>query len=79
MKRQPVRGARSFCDHCGKGRYLSRKEARQVMRRLHLEQARPYQCPHSDVWWHIGHFPSRVKRGEITVREITQYRKKNAR
>lgn len=51
------------CRPCGKWCYKDRKTARNAARRLYPDEAlRAYKCVYG--WWHIGHTPDDVKRGE---------------
>lgn len=47
---------------CGKVRFLSRKDAKIAAKRLFPgDHLNAYEC---DGWWHFGHKPERVIRGE---------------
>lgn len=50
------------CPACGKRRYPSRTDARKAIRRAHPgERMQAYRC---EGFWHIGHLPHGVRRGE---------------
>lgn len=50
------------CDACGKLRYASRKLARAAAKARHQDsRMRAYRC---GDWWHVGHRPRWVVRGE---------------
>lgn len=52
------------CPSCGKVRYLDRAEARRAARGMFPAEAlRAYRC---GDFWHIGHTPDWVKRGDAT-------------
>ncbi len=55
---------------CGKRGYPERKTAAAVRRghpgRRHLGL---YRCPQSQ-WWHLGHRPEALTRGDITRHEL---------
>lgn len=44
------------CPDCGKRRWLTRKDARKAMRRMHDKTLQVYQC---GDYWHLGHPPGR--------------------
>jgi hypothetical protein len=56
------------CAICGKVVYLSRKVARQVVRKLPDRNPRPraYRCPANPDHWHVGHIPHAMRQGAIT-------------
>lgn len=51
-----------YCEHDGKVRFLSRKDARRIAKRLghHLNA---YRC---DGYWHNGTLPHAIKAGTAT-------------
>lgn len=56
----------SRCPVCGKVRYSSRRAARLAIRRIRSRRSghmSPYRC---GDFWHVGHTPSAVVRGDIT-------------
>lgn len=57
------------CPTCGKLRYLSRKTAKQDANRYRKRTGRmdTYRC---GDFWHLGHLPSRVRRGEIARSDL---------
>lgn len=61
-----------WCKVCGKRTYLYRqgaKDALRVMRRGEAKGMRPYpSC--AGPFWHVGHLPRNVLKGQITAREI---------
>lgn len=57
------------CTH-GKRLYETRKIARDRIRHIPGEQLRAYRCSDVEGYWHIGHLPDAVKKGEITARQI---------
>lgn len=54
---------------CGKLRYLTRKAAKQDANRYRKQLGRmdTYRC---GDFWHLGHLPGRVRRGEIARSEL---------
>lgn len=54
-----------ICPTCGKRSYLTRHAARQA-KRLHSDRRglSVYRC--SSGYWHIGHLPYLVRRGNAT-------------
>lgn len=56
----PARGA---CPS-DKVQYASRKQARAYRRKLGSGPVSIYRCP-ACGWWHMGHLPTRVRRGEV--------------
>lgn len=56
------------CDHCGKIRYKTRKAAKAAIRRITARRGGRdgrlyvYTC---DGWFHFGHQPSIITRGEV--------------
>ena len=59
-------GGLSICERCDKVTFLTRKAARRAARVMKGGNLpRPYPCPHTDGWWHVGHLPQAVRQGEI--------------
>lgn len=55
--------AGSRCPTCGKLRYPSRKDARRAASRIPRDgRLAAYEC---DGWWHLGHLPTVVRRGDL--------------
>lgn len=52
---------------CGKRAYLTKRDARQATRRIRGRRGRlaAYRCDHDDRYWHVGHQPVLVTRGEV--------------
>lgn len=63
------------CPDCGKLRYLTRKAARLVIRRMRWRDGRlsAYRC---GDWWHIGHTPGIIRRGEVSRAEFDPTRRR---
>jgi predicted RNA-binding Zn-ribbon protein involved in translation (DUF1610 family) len=67
-------GATNSSCPTGKLAYTKRAEAREHARRLKRSRShdgagvRPYVCP-SCGFWHVGHLPPEVMRGELTADE----------
>jgi hypothetical protein len=51
---------------CGKRRYLSRKDAKTVIRRIFPGEVRHYSAYQCDGYWHVGHVGATIKRGLMT-------------
>lgn len=70
-KRRGARPGWSISDagrcQCGKIRYLSRKDARQVARSLSRAGLNAYECA---GYWHLGHLPPIVRRGRATREDL---------
>jgi hypothetical protein len=53
---------------------FTRKNARKVKRDLHDPGMRAYECDQGgdmqSPWWHVGHLPGVVKRGEVSAIEV---------
>jgi hypothetical protein len=67
------------CDNCDKNIYLSKKDAKRIMRQTlgsKQDGAREFQCPTNIDWWHWGHLPQRVRQGKVTIREIREANEK---
>lgn len=67
----PYRGG-DRCPTCGKVRYLTRKHARLVARRMKHRSGKDgrlnaYQCGN---FWHLGHLPAVVISGESSRDDI---------
>lgn len=56
-----------YCSPCDKSIFLTRKAARKACKILKGGEATPapFRCPHNEAWWHAGHLPEAVRRGEI--------------
>lgn len=52
-----------ICEHCGKIRYDTRKQAKSVARQLSRHDLAAYEC---DGYFHLGHLPDFVKNGAVT-------------
>lgn len=53
-------GRATTCPVCGKGTYLSRKDARTAARRNHPgARLHAYECEPGSGRWHYGHLPRR--------------------
>lgn len=53
---------------CGKVRYLTKREAKNAARRIHpSERMHAYRC---DDYWHLGHLPAALIRGEFDRRAM---------
>lgn len=53
------------CETCAKQSYKSRKDARRAAKdRNPEEQMTAYVCPINEHYWHIGHLPYGVLRGQ---------------
>lgn len=62
------------CTDCGKRSYLSKHAARQARKTLPDRRGLSvYEC---GSFWHVGHLPFAVRRGDVTRGEI--YREKEA-
>jgi hypothetical protein len=61
-KTRPRTLAIGTCQRCGKRCYATRREAKRAARALHPDAPlRAYRC---GTWWHVGHTPDWVRRGE---------------
>ena len=60
------------CDECGKYSFTNRSLARRAARLVDRSMA-AYRCPHSE-WWHVGHMPTAVRRGDIDRATMRQMR-----
>lgn len=77
--RSPKKSRRETVHHvhtpeCGKRGYLSRADAKRVLRRHRKgpkpnHMVRPYQCPNCG-YFHLGAPPIEVKRGLMTAAEF---------
>lgn len=61
----PKRWVRTNCPS-GKRGYSSRRDAKKALEQAPLSHMRPYRCPHCP-YWHNGHLPQAVLRGERTA------------
>lgn len=62
-----------FCETRGKRSYISRKEARRVARTIPPDggpRLNPYRCDVMEGYWHLGHLPARVRRGNAGREDI---------
>ena len=58
------------CTDCGKRSYLSKHAARQARKTLPDRRGLSvYECGNSG-FWHVGHLPFAVRRGDVTRGEI---------
>lgn len=66
----------AYCQPCDKQSFARRRDASGTVRRLRREGGtdaaglRPYRCPAAPAYWHVGHLPEVVRRGETTAAEI---------
>lgn len=76
MSRAPRRGrgpqtiSHWSTDLCptGKRAHSTRRSAKAHAARLRPDHLREYQCEQCG-YWHVGHLPARVRRGEVTATE----------
>lgn len=47
---------------CGKRRFVNRREARLIARQRNYRDLNAYRC---GGYWHLGHLPAVVERGEV--------------
>jgi hypothetical protein len=65
------------CQDCDKLYYSSRGNAKQNLKRLrHHGKQHVYECPTHEGWWHVGHLPEAVVRGEHGREELVQSRRR---
>jgi hypothetical protein len=62
-------GGVGWCAQHGKLLHPSRKAAKRACRQLHSPGLREYRCAGVDGYWHVGHLPPPVRRGERTMRD----------
>jgi hypothetical protein len=60
----PSRGSCST----GKVQFASRKQARKGRQRIADSSLHAYRCPDCS-WWHLGHYPARVRNGSLDKAE----------
>lgn len=62
----------SRCVGCGKYRFVSRSAAKRARRRMSNPHGlNAYECPTEPGWWHLGHLPAAVVRGERGRSDLT--------
>ena len=63
----------AWCPTCQK-QALDKPNARKQVRLMRATdpRIRKYQCPvHPELgWWHVGHIPERVKKGDVSMQEV---------
>ena len=57
-----------ICGDCGKVRYACRKDARRIARSKGWHGMNAYQC---GDYWHLGHPPTALRRGQISRGDLT--------
>lgn len=69
------------CTRCGKYRWRSRKAAKACIRRMkgsgrfkgdNNKHLNAYECPDQPGWWHVGHIPTAILRGNVARDDFTQ-------
>lgn len=60
----------STCDECGKRGYATKRAAKLAGRAVD-RRCRPYRCGR---YWHFGHLPTVVIRGEYDRRRVFEMR-----
>ena len=58
----------AYCTACCKQSWARRKHARRQVRKSSERGMWAYRCPVSE-YWHIGHLPKPVRKGETTAAE----------
>jgi hypothetical protein len=62
----------SRCVGCGKYRFMSRAAAKKARRRMgNPGGMNAYECPTDTGWWHLGHLPGAVRRGDVGRDDLT--------
>lgn len=61
------------CATCGKLRFLTKKAAKDFVKRTKDYSMKAYRC---GEYFHIGHQPERLRRGEITRRQLRNNKRK---
>jgi hypothetical protein len=61
---------------CGKVRYLTKADAKAAIRHMKGREGRlnAYRC--ASGFWHIGHLPALVRKGQISRSEIWPRRRR---
>jgi hypothetical protein len=79
MSRDPIRpdevkqgGDR--CPDCGKLRYLTRRHAKRIARRINARRGGRLNAYRCGDFWHIGHLPTAVRHGDIARDDIDSRR-----
>lgn len=57
---------------CGKIRFLRKRDAKRVITRMKGRRGRmhAYPCRTTEGYWHVGHVPRALTRGDISRAEI---------
>lgn len=62
---------------CGKIRFLRKRDAKRVITRMkgRRDRVHAYQCHDTPEFWHIGHPPKALVRGDISRDDIVTRRR----
>jgi hypothetical protein len=58
------------CPDCGKVRYLTRRHAKQIARRISARRSGRLNAYRCGEFWHIGHLPNAVRHRDLARDEI---------
>lgn len=81
IRKQNSKRVAAYCVACNKRGYISRKDARAVIRDAHQgEGMRAYVCPVHPTLWHIGHIPQVTRERGVPASTIfeSSYRRRRS-